>query len=577
MGYIPTFTPATGNDPSSQDFQTAGMFENDGKGEVFRYKNNGVNFSDYPYSEIAFQSTYGSVEGAKIPIDSVNIKSTGNILNSAGNGYSLKADSLNMGIGGGDRSNAVITADAAGNVTIEAANSITLKVGRTTLSISDTSFSVESQIADTPVSNTWDAGISLSPRGGFSASGMNCKLNAVKKAVMSDSLGGIFSATMGVGSIKGRELKMATYDATEYKVLNVTTDIEFAENMIALINGMQYQDRQRDMQKNVADQAAKEAVADLADGDADEKKQAAEKALKDAKNAKAALKQAGSPDNGPLWDAFTQAVGDAKKAENARHEAVKTAKEKRDAANQRQNDIDVAADWGNIVNMVIAWAGFLTTLYDTVMSLYEDWKAASTAREKAREMERKARLKNLNLKDLTQEELEDKAKKKAIDAYRAQYPNPNSLQYSKEEEEHWEKMSKEEKNKMIEAERKDDRAAQDAEYQKKLKDTVADEANKELAKKKYDEDVAAQQSGQQSSQTWDQMTDEQRAQKTNSIKNSTDPKITEERDALIEKKVKELEAEKEKAWKTDEIYRTGGEQSLSPSPQPQPGQGGQTP
>jgi hypothetical protein len=53
MGYIPTFTP------SSQDFQTDGMFENDGKGEVFRYEQTGKKEPDEDdgsdrYSEIGF-------------------------------------------------------------------------------------------------------------------------------------------------------------------------------------------------------------------------------------------------------------------------------------------------------------------------------------------------------------------------------------------------------------------------------------------------------------------------------------------------------------------------------------------
>jgi hypothetical protein len=304
-------------------------------------------------------------------------------VNSAGNGYSLNADSLNIGIGGGKRNNAVISADAAGNVTIEAANSITLKVGRTTLNISDTSFSVASKIADTPILNTWDAGIKLSPREGFSAFGMDCKISAVGKAVMGDSMGGGFSTAMGVGAIKGRELKMANYNATEYAFLNIFADIEFSENMVALINGMQYQDRRRDLQKNVADQAAKKAEADQAARDVNKAEQEATDALIVAETARKALKDEGSPATGNLRDAFNEAIIKAKEKENSRHDAVEKAKSTRNAANKLQNDVDATSDWGNITSLVVEWAGFIKTFVNTVRGLYKDWNDAAGSRKKA--------------------------------------------------------------------------------------------------------------------------------------------------------------------------------------------------
>jgi hypothetical protein len=572
MGYIPTYSE--GNDQtdpktqSSQDFQTDGMFENDGKGEVFRYKNNGVNFSNSSYSEIAFQSKYGSIEGAKIPMDSINIKSTGNIVNSAGNGYSLNADSLNIGIGGGNQNNAVISADAAGNVTIEAANSIALKVGRTTLNISDTSFSVTSKIADTPIYNTWDAGISLSPRKGFSASGINCKLGAVEKAVMSDSMGGVFSTTMGVGSIKGRELKMANYNATEYAFLNIFADIEFAENVAALINGMQYQDRRRDLQKNVKDQVVKEAEAKRAAQGAVEAEQKATKALKAAETARKALADKGSPETGDLRNAFNNAIIKAKEKEDSRHDAVEKAKNTRNAANKLQNDVDDAADWGNIVSLVVEWVGFIKTLVNTVHGLYRDLRDVIKVCEEAREMERKARLEGRDLKDLTQKELEGKAKDKAKKEYKKQHPDATD----EDAEKAWEDTPPAEKGKAIADERTRDRKEKDGAYQQKLKDAATDSANKDLAKKKYEESIAGQTNppaaGGQGTTTppkkWEELSPEEQTQRTEDIKNATDDETKNAREELIGQKTKELEVEDEKASKADGVYWTGGPQPLPP-------------
>jgi hypothetical protein len=555
MGYIPTY-----NNQGTQDFQTAGMAEKDGRGQVFRYNNNGVNFSDDSYSEIAFRNNYGQIEGASIPIDSINIKSTGNILNSAGNNYSLQADSLNIGVGGADKSNAVITADAAGNLTIEAANAITLKVGRTTLSISNTSFSVESQIADSPISNSWDAGLSLSPRGGFSASGMNCKLNAVKKAVMSDGMGGMFSTTMGVGSIKGREIKLANYNAEEYKALNITADIEFTENMVALINGMEYQDKQRDLEKNAADQEIKVAAANDAAAAAKEAEKNAADAFERAEKASSDLKAAGASEAGYLRDLNTT-ITDALEAENRRHKAVEEAKSKRDEANKRQDALDKAETWGNTVNFIMEWAGFVKTLHETLQSLYEDWKQLSATREKAREMERKARLANLGLKDLSQKELENRAKAKAIEDYKKKNPAATDG----EAEKHWEEMSKDDKDKMTAVEKKKNREETDAAYKNKLKEEIGNKANEDLAKDRYDAlpDTPAK-------KAWADLPAEEREQLIDNVKNAQDEETKKAREKKTDEYIDSLEDKKEEEWKKPDIYKTGGISAPLPSDIPQP-------
>jgi hypothetical protein len=541
MGYMPSLDKEYGNNFSA-DNAAANM------AQVFRYNNNGVNFSDSAYSEIAFRSNYSKVEGASIPIDSITIKSTGNILNSAGNNYSLQADGLNIGVGGADKNNAVITADAAGNVTIEAANAITLKVGRTTLSISNTSFSVESQIADSPISNTWNASLSLSPRSGFSASGMNCLLNAVKKAVMSDGMGGMFSTAMGVGSIKGREIKLANYNAKEYSALNITADIAFVENMLSLINGMEYQDKQRDLEKNAADQEKMEAEAAQKAAEAKEAERTANDTLIQAQRARSALNAAEVSADPGLRAALTAAIYKAQEAEEKRHKAVREAKEKRDAVNARQDAIDAVGTWGNITNFVLEWTVFLKTLMEKIYSLYGDWKNLSATRERAHEMERKARLASKGLKDLTQQELEDKAKAKEI----ADYKKKNSSATDEEAEEHWKELSKEKKDEKIAVERQASRDEMDKVYEDKVKTEANNKACEDLAKARYD---ALPADPNQATPTWAGLSSEEKKRLTEEIKNTTDADLIKERTERANGYEKDLG----EVWKeTPDIYKTGG-------------------
>jgi hypothetical protein len=245
MGYIPTYTPKDKDSKkSTQDFQTDGMFQDDGQGEVFRYRQTGkVKPEDNQgYSEIGFYHRAAKLPAAEADkgaylefdpygcpkIDRLIIHSTGDIYESAVNYHSMKAKRFYLNV---NNEAASISLSASGEITIEASK-ITLKAGRTSVSLSDDGFSATSKIVNTPLPNTYDASISLKPRAGFSASGINCKIAGINKASLSDSLGGSFSSGLGVMSIKGREIKLANYNATEYKVSTIISNIELAENII---------------------------------------------------------------------------------------------------------------------------------------------------------------------------------------------------------------------------------------------------------------------------------------------------------------------------------------------------------
>jgi len=261
IGFVPddqtSFVTEIVNKKKPND-KPIGIDENNA--QVFRYKNNGDCYSEYEHSEIGFYSKQfvrqkkiekgdnaGETDEKSDPVtithDEIDIVSTGDIKNSASGCYGILADEFTLGVGSG---NASIKIDGSGNIAIKAANSIKLAVGRTSVSISDTGFSVNSKITDTPIENTYDASISLKPLKGFSASGLNCSLSAVKEASICDGMGGKISSDTGVVSIAGREINLSNYSNVEFFFLTTFGVFEYVFNTIALSQGMAYRDKDDD-------------------------------------------------------------------------------------------------------------------------------------------------------------------------------------------------------------------------------------------------------------------------------------------------------------------------------------------
>ena len=262
MGYIPT---------NLQDFETAGMAQGDGRGEVFRYQQTGKTRppEGEAYSEIGFSHEQTSWIPAdadlycdmkrdqnKAPteapkIDRIHIHSTGDIHESAVNHHQVKARRFEL-LSEGDKAlapfdpgafqpgdiklkaGADITLDAA-NITLQAGKSITLKVGRTTLTISDTGFSVSSQVLQ-KVPTAYDASFNLGARSGVSLSGMTADISGRRKWSVSDKLGGAVSSTAGVLNLAGRDITIGTVAAAMQVVNNLAYGIDLG--FVALEGGM---------------------------------------------------------------------------------------------------------------------------------------------------------------------------------------------------------------------------------------------------------------------------------------------------------------------------------------------------
>jgi len=247
FGFIPTFTYTPGEEESKDVYTFFPDKKKDidvSKGHVFRYKNTGENYTEYPYSEIGFYTKKykrtiketkkkEEEELGTFFMDELDICSTGDINNFASEGYSISAETFELGIGGEKNKNASISIDDEGNITIKAISSIEFSVGNTSMSIDSDGFSVKSKLINTPLENTYDASMSLKALRGFSASGLNCSLAAVKKASINDAMGGSISTNMGMGKIVGREIAIKTYNSVEYNWLALFNTYDFLANTIA--------------------------------------------------------------------------------------------------------------------------------------------------------------------------------------------------------------------------------------------------------------------------------------------------------------------------------------------------------
>jgi hypothetical protein len=255
MGYIPTYKPADEetNTPSSQDFRTAGMFQDDGRGEVFRYRQTGKRKAPpgEKYSEIGFyhkqtawraaekeQANYADNQdatGAYVypKIDRINIHSTGDIHESAINHHRVQAKRFELLVNAAEKNNLPLGDNPgddselhAGDIHIRAGNRVVLKagegiilqVGKTVLEISDNGLNITSKMINSNVSNPYDATVSINKEG-ISLFGFNVKIDSIKSFAIGDAFSGEFSSDLGIVSIGGREIKADSYDSAQFKAV----------------------------------------------------------------------------------------------------------------------------------------------------------------------------------------------------------------------------------------------------------------------------------------------------------------------------------------------------------------------
>jgi hypothetical protein len=252
IGYIPTTTPSSQN-----FFQTKGMSQNDGRGEVFRYQQTGKlkgNAGEEIYSEIGFYhektawkaadaDSYADIPSAPNDyplIDRINIHSTGDIHESAANHlrtsakrFELLADCGGVNAGGSADTKVRPFGDAdgddsslyAGDVHVRAKNRIVLKageeirlqVGRSAVIITDDGITITSKKTQKNRALPWDTVINLTPRDGITLFGQNVNIGAAYNFSLRESAGGAVSSLGGVMRLSARDLLAQSYCKAGYQ------------------------------------------------------------------------------------------------------------------------------------------------------------------------------------------------------------------------------------------------------------------------------------------------------------------------------------------------------------------------
>jgi hypothetical protein len=274
MGYI----------PSSQDFQTDGMFHDDGRGEVFRYQQTGKKRDKIPagekYSEIGFYSrktqwkskdtSYEDVTNPDTPgfprIDQINIQSTGDIHESAVNHHRTKAkrieilsdvnetdfskdlkDNRPFGDRPGDDSNLYagdVHVRAGNRIVIKAGQEIRLQVGRSAIVISDDGITISSRKTHANLATGWDSAISLTARSGLSMFGQHVSIGAAYDFSISEAWGGSLKSIGGVVRLSGKDIKALAFAAKAYLVNTLSASAQAVEAVATIAAGLANADQE---------------------------------------------------------------------------------------------------------------------------------------------------------------------------------------------------------------------------------------------------------------------------------------------------------------------------------------------
>jgi hypothetical protein len=162
------------------------------EGQVFRYKKAGANSGrKNEYSEIGFYKKEDSRFPTEADKAAVPTKSDKSAVPTEADKSAPTIDEIDI--------------LSAGDIVIKAAKSITLEVGRSSITISDSGISMKNQLMRY-IPNPADATMSMSARNGISIAAESVGINADYKWSISEKFGAIISGTAGSLGINGREI-----------------------------------------------------------------------------------------------------------------------------------------------------------------------------------------------------------------------------------------------------------------------------------------------------------------------------------------------------------------------------------
>jgi hypothetical protein len=94
--------------------------------------------------------------------------------------------------------------------------SITLKAGRSSLTISDSGITIRVGKIASAMANTWDTQMIFSPVDGITMMGTHLKMVSIFDFLLSDGYGGVLKSNMGVPRLLGKDIKIQTVPGKSY-------------------------------------------------------------------------------------------------------------------------------------------------------------------------------------------------------------------------------------------------------------------------------------------------------------------------------------------------------------------------
>ncbi|MDR2634345.1 MAG: hypothetical protein LBC51_12105 [Treponema sp.] len=265
MGYLPT----------SSDFETAGMSQDDGRGEVFRYRQTGKKEGQEgkeSYSEIGFyhrptswkssgadQGNYAAATAEGYPkIDQIRIHSTGDVHESAVNHHRVQAKRFELFIDCDPPKTADYKADppfgdkngddsflyagdahirAKNRVVIKAGESIELQAGRSSIIINDEGITIASRKTQSNIYNSWDTVLTLKASKGITMFGQHVGIRGGINFTLEEGYGGSISSRLGVMRLSGFDIRAETLNTFNYLARGIGNGIDFLLNAGTMIAG----------------------------------------------------------------------------------------------------------------------------------------------------------------------------------------------------------------------------------------------------------------------------------------------------------------------------------------------------
>jgi hypothetical protein len=247
-----------------------------GRGMALRYRQTGKKQdkaeTEGQYSEIGFYHeqtqwkpksaddyadvpTEGDTKGFP-KIDRINIQSTGDIYESAVNHHQVKAKRMEILVNAKNKnfSEMDVKEDdylrsgdmhitAGKRIIINAEDEIQLRVGRSSIVISDEKIEIKSKKNHGVKSgSSWDTTIELDPNSGVSVFGQHLEFSAAYGFEIKEAYGGRVSSTSGMFNISGRDIKLENLDTLFFFSKGGLALLDFITNSISIGRGLKDKD-----------------------------------------------------------------------------------------------------------------------------------------------------------------------------------------------------------------------------------------------------------------------------------------------------------------------------------------------